>query len=65
MKTDVIIDKWLDELCPGDREHFEERAAIMHHCGGLPKEKADALARAEIESYSTHREKVDSGKVHK
>ena len=32
-------------------EKFEERAAIMHFCGGLPKEKAEALARAECESY--------------
>ncbi len=32
-------------------ERFQERAAIMHFCGGLPKEKAEALARAECESY--------------
>ena len=32
-------------------EKFEERAAIMHFCGGLPKEKAEALARAECETY--------------
>ena len=32
-------------------EAFEERAAIMHFCGGLPKEKAEALARAECETY--------------
>ena len=65
MKTESIIDKWFDELCPGDREYFEERAAIMHFCGGLPKEKADALAMAEVKSYSDHRANVDSGKVKK
>ena len=32
-------------------ELYEERAAIMHFCGGLPKEKAEALARAECETY--------------
>ncbi len=34
-----------------DLEYFyEERAAIMHFEGGLPKEKAEALARAEVET---------------
>ena len=28
----------------------EERAAIMHFDGGLPKEKAEALAKAEVET---------------
>ena len=28
----------------------EERAAILHFDGGLPKEKAEALARAEVET---------------
>ena len=32
-------------------ERYQERAAIMHFCGGLPKEKAEALARAECETY--------------
>ena len=32
-------------------ELYEERAAIMHFDGGLPKEKAEALARAEMESH--------------
>jgi len=32
-------------------EAFEERSAIMHFCGGLPKEKAEALARAECDTY--------------
>lgn len=32
-------------------ERFQERAAIMHFCGGLPKDKAEALARAELETY--------------
>ena len=29
---------------------YEERAAIMHFDGGLPKEKAEALAKAEVET---------------
>ena len=29
---------------------YEERAAIMEHMGGLPKEKAEALAKAEVET---------------
>lgn len=32
-------------------ERYQERAAIMHFCGGLPKDKAEALARAELETY--------------
>lgn len=31
-------------------ELYEERSAIMHFEGGLPKEKAEALARAEVET---------------
>ena len=45
------------------REYFEERAAIMHFDGGIPKEKAEALARAEAESYRLHREKVEADKA--
>ena len=29
---------------PGDRETFEERAAIHEYAGNLPREKAEALA---------------------
>jgi hypothetical protein len=36
-------------------ERYQERAAIMHFCGGLPKEKAEALARAECETYRNAR----------
>lgn len=46
-------------------ERYSERAAIMEYCGGLPREKAEALARAETETYRKHREKVDSDKVAK
>ena len=31
-------------------ELYEERSAIMHFDGGLPKEKAEALAKAEVDS---------------
>lgn len=40
------------------KEFYEERAAIMHFCGGVPKEKAEALARAECESYRVMRSNV-------
>ena len=46
-------------------ERYQERAAIMHFCGGIPKDKAESLAKAEVESYRLHREKVDSDKVSK
>ena len=37
-----------DDL-PGDlRVEFEERAAIMEYDGGLPRERAEALALAEV-----------------
>lgn len=42
------ISEYLDEAM---RECFEERAAIMHFEGGIPKEKAEALAQAEAETY--------------
>ena len=29
-------------------ELYEERAGILEHMGGLPKEKAEALAKAEM-----------------
>ena len=41
------VGEYLDEAM---RELYEERAAIMHYEGGLPKEKAEALARAEAET---------------
>ena len=31
-------------------ELYEERAGILEHMGGWPKEKAEALARAEVET---------------
>lgn len=49
------FDKHMEEL-------YQERAAVMHFDGGLPKEKAERLARAECESYRLHREKVDGDK---
>ena len=47
------ISEFLDEAM---RELFEERAAIMHFCGGIPKEKAEALAMAEANTWAAHRE---------
>jgi len=37
-------------------ERYEERAAIMEYEGGLPRVKAEALARAEAETYRASRE---------
>ena len=46
-----------------DLEYFyAERAAILHFEGGLPKEKAEALARAEMESHLKAIEKAREGK---
>lgn len=45
----------LDEVF---NEYFHGRSEAMTNCGGLPKEKAEALAKAETESYRLHREKV-------
>ena len=42
-----------------DLEYFyEERAAILQHDGGWPKEKAEALAKAEMESHLQAIEKM-------
>lgn len=46
------ISEYLEE---GLREMFEERSAVMHFDGGIPKEKAEALAMAEVETYQKHR----------
>ncbi len=46
-------------------ELYSERAAILEYCAGLPREKAEALARAEVETYREHRAKFDSDKVAK
>ena len=41
---------------------YEERAGILEHMGGWPKEKAEALARAEMESHMKAIEKAREGK---
>ena len=46
-----------------DLEYFyAERAAILHFDGGWPMEKAEALARAEMESHLKAIEKAREGK---
>lgn len=40
------------------REFFEERAAILEHEAGYPKEKAEALAKAEAETYRARRQRA-------
>ena len=32
-------------------EFYQERAGILEHKGGWPKEKAEALAKAELDSH--------------
>ena len=51
--------EYLDENL---RERYEERAAIMHYEGGLPKEKADALALAELGTVMKHRKAIEAKK---
>ena len=43
-------------------ELYEERSAILHFDGGWPKEKAEALARAEMETHLKAIEKAREGK---
>ena len=43
-------------------EFYEERSAILHFDGGWPKEKAEALARAEMESHLKAIDKAREGK---
>ena len=40
-------------------EFYEERSAILQHDGGWPKEKAEALAKAEMESHCRALEKMN------
>ena len=37
-------------MTPEENYDYEERAGILEHMGGLPKEKAEALAKAEVET---------------
>ena len=50
---------------PGDREAFEERAAIIEFDGGLPRDQAEALAYkatlTNIEARNTQRERHSNG----
>ena len=36
------------------KEFFEERAAVLEYEAGYPREKAEALAKAEMETYAKH-----------
>lgn len=44
-------------------EFFEERAGILEHMAGLPRVKAEALARAEAESFQRVRAKARADAV--
>ena len=43
-------------------EFYQERAGILEHMGGWPKEKAEALAKAEMESHWNAIKKAREGK---
>lgn len=47
------------------KEYYEERAGILEYCAGMPRDRAEELAREEIETRKVQREAVDSGKVAK
>lgn len=60
MKTiGQIIDQWISELAPEDRERFEERSAIREFDGLQSRDEAERGAYADI------RAKVDEDKVQK
>lgn len=40
-----------EQLSEGMREVYEHRAAMMEFEGGIPREKAEALAKAESETW--------------
>ena len=42
-------------------EFYQERAAIIEHMAGYPRAKAEALARAEAETYRKQREAKEAG----
>ena len=44
---------------------MEMATSTMYQVRLVPKEKAEALARAEVETYRQHRAKVDADKVTK
>ena len=52
----MYVDLWaVRMMTEADLEYwFQERAAILQFDGGLPKEKAEALAKAEMETYIKH-----------
>ena len=48
-------------MTPEDLDYwYQERAGILEHMGGWPKEKAEALAKAEVE---TMRKAMEEGRV--
>lgn len=42
------IRKAVDALSPTEREHFEERAGILQHCGEMERADAEGLALQQI-----------------
>jgi len=59
------MEQKMNELEIQLEEMYSERSAILEYCAGLPREKAEALARAEVETFREHRAKVDSEKIAK
>lgn len=40
----ALITEALDRLTPEQREFFDERSAIMEHCAGMDRDRADMAA---------------------
>lgn len=56
--------KHIFDFLPDDlKEFYEERAAIMHFDGGLPKEKAEALAMAEAQTCADFRKELAKRRI--
>jgi hypothetical protein len=64
MATDLFA-RLVKHWGPCDRETFEERAAIMEFDGGIPRDKAEAMAYKatliNIEARNTQRGKDSNG----
>jgi hypothetical protein len=55
---DVFGFKRIATLDADAAEFYEERAAILQHMAGWPKEKAEALALAEAQAYQNAKERA-------
>ena len=47
-ESEVLGDGGMGDLTPDERDHYEERAAILEFDGGLPRADAERRALAEV-----------------